>query len=87
MHTGVYFFIYFFVSVQRDAAVSSLYFISLQNLSTRFGCSLRPSSGVLKTAHETGRYLAQGTYRLMTTSYRNLPATSYDLYQWSHMQF
>jgi hypothetical protein len=42
-----------FVSVQRDAAVSSLYFISLQYLSTRFRCSLHPSSGVLKTAYAT----------------------------------
>jgi hypothetical protein len=39
-----------FVSVQRDAAVSSLYFISLQDLYTCFGCSLHLSSGVLKTA-------------------------------------
>jgi hypothetical protein len=42
-----------FVSFQRDAAASSLYFISLQNLSTCFGCSLHPSSGVLKTAYAT----------------------------------
>jgi hypothetical protein len=42
-----------FVSFQRDAAVSSLYFISLQDLSTCFGCSLHPSSGVLKTAYAT----------------------------------
>jgi hypothetical protein len=42
-----------FVSFQRDAEVSSLYFISLQDLSTRFGCSLHPSSGVLKTACAT----------------------------------
>jgi hypothetical protein len=38
---------------QRDAAVSSLYFISLQDSSTCFGCSLHPSSGVLKTACAT----------------------------------
>jgi hypothetical protein len=38
------------MSFQLDAAVSSLYFISLQDLCTCFGCSLHPSSGVLKTA-------------------------------------
>jgi hypothetical protein len=43
----------YFVSVQRDAAVSSLYFISLQAYSTCFGCSLYPSSGVHKTADST----------------------------------
>jgi hypothetical protein len=42
-----------FVSFQRDPAVSSLYFISLQDLSTCFGCSLHPSSGVLKTSCTT----------------------------------
>jgi hypothetical protein len=42
-----------FVGFQRDAAVSSFYFISLQNLSTCFGCSLHPSSGVLKTEYAT----------------------------------
>jgi hypothetical protein len=42
-----------FVSFQRDAAVSSLYFISLHNLSTYFGYSLRPLTGVLKTAYAT----------------------------------
>jgi hypothetical protein len=42
-----------FVSFQRDAAVSSLYFMSLQNFSTYFGCSVHPSSGVLKTAYAT----------------------------------
>jgi hypothetical protein len=31
-----------FSSYQRDAAVTSLYFISLQDLSTCFGCSVRP---------------------------------------------
>jgi hypothetical protein len=41
------------MSFQRDAAVSSLYFISLQDLSTDFGCSLHPSSGVFKTACAT----------------------------------
>jgi hypothetical protein len=41
------------VSFQRDAAGSSLYFISLQDLSTCFGCSLHPSSGVLTTAYAT----------------------------------
>jgi hypothetical protein len=42
-----------FVSFQRDAAVSSPYFISLQDLSTCFGCTLHPSSGVLKTVYTT----------------------------------
>jgi hypothetical protein len=39
-----------FVSFQRNAADSSLYFISLQDLSTCFGCSLNPSSGVVAYA-------------------------------------
>jgi hypothetical protein len=42
-----------FVSFQRDAPVRSFYFISLQDLSTCFGCSLHPSSGLLKTAYAT----------------------------------
>jgi hypothetical protein len=41
------------MSFQRDAAVSSLYFIPLQDLSTCFRCSLHPSSGLLKTAYAT----------------------------------
>jgi hypothetical protein len=49
-----------FVSFQRDATVISLYFISLQDLSTCFGRSLHPSSGVLKTA-----YAATGTSHMM----------------------
>jgi hypothetical protein len=35
---------------QRDAALSSLYFILLPSHSTRFECLPRPSSGVHKTA-------------------------------------
>jgi hypothetical protein len=41
------------VSFQRDVAVTSLYFVSLQDISTCFGCSLNPSRGVLKTAYAT----------------------------------
>jgi hypothetical protein len=41
------------MSFQRDAAVSSLYFISPQDLSTCFGCSLHPSSGILKAVYAT----------------------------------
>jgi hypothetical protein len=37
------------MSFQRDAAFGILYFISLQDLSTCFGCSLNQLSGVLKT--------------------------------------
>jgi hypothetical protein len=50
----------YFVSVQRDATVSSLCFISLQDYSTCFGFSLHPSSGVHKTADAT-----TGTSRVM----------------------
>ena len=42
----------FYVRNQRDAVLSSL-FIVLQNHSTCFGCPLRPSSGVHKTAVTT----------------------------------
>jgi hypothetical protein len=53
-HTDIRYLInLIFVNVQRDAAVSSLYSISLQDLSTCFGCSLHPSSGVLKAACAT----------------------------------
>jgi hypothetical protein len=41
------------MSVQRDATVSSLYFISLQDYCTCFGCSLHPSSRVHRTADAT----------------------------------
>jgi hypothetical protein len=41
------------VGVQRDATASILYFISLQDYCTCFGCSLHPSSGVHKTAYAT----------------------------------
>ena len=37
------------MKVQRDATISSLYFILLQDHSTFFGCLSHPSSGV----HET----------------------------------
>jgi hypothetical protein len=39
----------YIINIQRDATISSLYFILLQYPSTCFGCLLHPSSGV----HET----------------------------------
>jgi hypothetical protein len=38
-----------YYNIQRDATVSSQYFISLQYYSACFGCSLHPSSGVQET--------------------------------------
>jgi hypothetical protein len=62
------------MSFQRDAALSSLYFISLQDFSTCFGCSLRPSSGVFKIVCAT-----TGTSH--TVKYKGL---QYDLYRQQH---
>jgi hypothetical protein len=39
----------FIIKNQRDAALSSLIYYSLQDYSTRFRCSPHPSSGVHKT--------------------------------------
>ena len=52
------------INVQRDATISSLYFILLQCHSTCFGCRPHPSSGVHKTvvtATGTGHMLVQVT--------------------------
>jgi hypothetical protein len=64
------------MSFQRDAAVGSLYFISLQDLSTCFGCFLHPSSGVLKTACATGTSHRMWQVSSVNSS-RNLPTTFY----------
>ena len=37
------------INAQQDATICSLYFILLQDHSTRFGCRPHPSSGVRKT--------------------------------------
>jgi hypothetical protein len=44
---------YFIINVQRDATISSLYFILLQYPSICFRCLLHPSSGVRKTVVTT----------------------------------
>ena len=43
----------YIMNVQRDATISSLYFILLQDHSTCFGCLSHPSSGVHKTVVTT----------------------------------
>ena len=75
----------------RDATISNLYFILLQDHSTWFGCHLHPSSGVHKTVvTATGTshmfvHLPHSTMAKLGLIWRcwsEVAAWTYDLYQW-----